>query len=49
MSLLFLPRAEFFHFLLGRGTPLTPREKVKECSRKLKETKKSGKDILYEA
>jgi len=40
MSLLFLPGAEFFHFLLGRGKPLTLRQKVEEHSGKLKETKK---------
>jgi hypothetical protein len=40
MSMLFLPRSEFLHFLLGRGTRLTPREKVKDRTRKLKQTKK---------
>jgi hypothetical protein len=41
MSLLFLQRAEFLHFLLGRGTLLTSREKGKECNKKLKEGEKA--------
>jgi hypothetical protein len=47
MSLLFPQRAELLRFILGRDTPLTPREKGKEePSRKLKQRKQQKGDKL---